>query len=382
MQTDHHASDPPAAHLQPLSFADLEDFAEDDHQAAFALFAEHAAANLHDDPVLRRAVNASGALRAIFRAALAHDRIDEAGAREFFETHFVPHRVFSDANTAKGFMTGYYEPLIEGSLTPTKEFSAPIYGRPDDLVTLAAGESLSGLPVGLAAARRLADGSLIAYPDRAEIEHGALDGHARPLLYLADPVEVFFVQVQGSARVVLPDGRQLRLTYAGRNGHPYTSIGRILVESGEIPADKIGLESVKAWIGAKGQRPGEAGHALMARNKSYVFFALNADLPDASGPIGGAGLSLVPLRSIAIDRQIWPYGLPIWLSADLPWQSDRPTPFRRLCIASDTGSAIVGPARLDLFFGAGVAAGIRAGGIRHHCDFIALLPREPAGGAA
>jgi len=370
------------AHLEPLAFTDLAGFAEDDHQAAFALFAEHAAAILRDDPVLRPAMSASDALREIFRAALALDRIDQAGARKFFETHFLPHRVFSDANDQRGFMTGYYEPLIEGSLTPTKEFSAPVYGRPDDLVTLAAGETVPGLPQGLAAARRLADASLIAYPDRAEIELGGLEGHAQPLLYLADPVEVFFVQVQGSARVVLPDGRQLRLTYAGRNGHPYTSIGRLLVENGEIPADKIGLDSVKAWIRAKGQRPGEAGHALMARNRSYVFFALNADLPGESGPIGGAGLSLVPLRSIAIDRQIWPYGLPIWLSTDLPWQSDIPTPFRRLCIAADTGSAIVGPARVDLFFGTGAEAGIRAGSIRHRCDFIALLPRALAGGAA
>jgi membrane-bound lytic murein transglycosylase A len=381
MRTDHHASDPPAALIEPLCFADLEDFAEDDHQAAFALFAEQAAANLHEDPVLRPAAHASEALRGIFRAALALDRIDQAGARKFFETHFTPHRVFSGAKNEKGFVTGYYEPLIEGSLVQTEKFSAPVYARPDDLVTLAAGEIVPGLPAGLAAARRLADGKLIAYPDRAAIAAGALEDHARPILYLTDSVEVFFAQVQGSARVVLQDGRQLRLTYAGRNGHPYTSIGRILVEAGEVPADKIGLESVKAWIRAKGQRPGEAGHALMAHNRSYVFFAVNADLPDASGPIGGAGLSLVPLRSIAIDRQIWPYGLPIWLSADLPWQSERASPFRRLCVAADTGSAIVGPARVDLFFGTGHDAGIRAGSIRHTCDFVALLPREPGGAA-
>ncbi len=197
-----------------------------------------------------------------------------------------------------------------------------------------------------------------------------------PLVFLADPVEVFFAQVQGSARVALPDGGCLRLTYAGRNGHPYTSIGRILVETGEIPADSIGLESVKAWIRAKGQAPGAAGSALMLRNKSYVFFAQNAALSDAEGPIGGAGLSLMPLRSIAVDRQIWSYGLPFWLSAELPWQSPEPTPFRRLMIAGDTGSAILGPARADIFFGSGERAGARAGSIRHSCDFIVLLPRE------
>lgn len=383
MQSDYPASDTSAApRLEPLGFGDLEGFAEDDHQAAFGLFAEHAASVLREDPPLRPAVEPSDTLREIFRAALARDRIDGAGARKFFETHFAPHRVLLDTKSGTGFLTGYYEPSIEGSLTKTEKFSAPVYRRPDDLVTLSPQMRAPGLASNLTAARRLADGRLTAYPDRADIEQGALQEHASPLLYLADLVEVFFVQVQGSARVVLEDGRQLRLTYAGRNGQPYTSIGRSLIESGEIPADKVGLESVKAWIRAKGQKPGEAGHALMARNRSYVFFALNAELPDAAGPIGGAGLSLVPLRSIAIDRRMWPYGLPIWLSADLPWQSETPTPFRRLCIASDTGSAIVGPARIDLFFGTGADAGIRAGGIRHPCDVIAFLPRQAAGGAA
>jgi membrane-bound lytic murein transglycosylase A len=186
--------------------------------------------------------------------------------------------------------------------------------------------------------------------------------------------------VQGSARVHLRDGREVRLTYAGRNGHPYTSIGRVLVESGDIAPDKIGLESVKAWIRANGQKPGELGHALMTRNHSYVFFALNADLPESAGPIGGAGVSLAPLRSLAIDRGVWSYGVPFWIAADLPWQSATATPFRRLMIAADTGSAIVGPARADLYFGSGEEVAARAGSIRHPCDFIVLLPRILQGG--
>lgn len=361
--------------LKPLSFADLDGFAEDDHRAAFALFAEHAAAILDEAPVLRPALSATPALRALFGKALAMHSQDEHAARRFFEENFIPHRVSSD-----GFLTGYYEPVVEGSLVETKEFVAPVYGRPDDLVTLASGDTLPGVAFGLSTARRNSDGSLEAYPDRSAIEGGALQDQ-KPLLYLKDAVEVFFAQVQGSARVRLQDGRDVRLTYAGRNGHPYTSIGRILVESGEVAPDKIGLESVKAWIRAKGQAPGEAGYALMARNKSYVFFALNADLPDSAGPIGGAGLSLVPLRSIAIDRAVWSYGLPIWISADLPWQSGKPAPFRRLMIASDTGSAIVGPARADLYFGSGEDAGALAGNIRHACDFIVLLPRATGAGA-
>jgi membrane-bound lytic murein transglycosylase A len=361
--------------LQPLSFDDLEGFAEDDHRAAFALFAAHAAAIVNETPVLRPALSATPDLRALFRKALAAPSRDDDAARLFFEENFLLYRVL-DTDTDRGFLTGYYEPVVEGSLNETREFRTPVYGRPDDLVTLASGETAPGVPSGLSAARRNGDGSFSPYPDRTAIEGGALKGHATPLLYLADPVEVFYAQVQGSARVRLRDRREVRLTYAGRNGHPYTSIGRILVESGEIARDKIGLESVKAWIRANGRAPGEAGHALMARNTSYVFFALNADLPESAGPIGGAGLSLTPLRSIAIDRNIWSYGLPFWIAADLPWQSAKATPFRRLMIASDTGSAIVGPARADLFFGSGEAAGALAGNIRHGCDFIVLLPRD------
>jgi membrane-bound lytic murein transglycosylase A len=371
-----NASRPPS--LQPLNFADLCGFADADHREALALFAQHAAAILSDRPVLRQAQPASAALRAICRRALEHPAQTQAEARAFFETFFVPHRVLpqGESGPAEGFLTGYYEPVTAGSLTETAIFRAPILGRPDDLVTLAPGETFPGFEPSLSAARLLPDGSLSAYPDRAAIESGALESHATPLVFLADPVEVFFAQVQGSARITLPAGRGLRLTYAGRNGHPYTSIGRILVESGEIAADSIGLKSVKAWIRAHGQKPGEAGRDLMWANKSYVFFSSNSDLSIDDGPIGGAGLSLVPLRSIAIDRSLWSYGLPFWLSAELPWQSASLSPFRKLMIASDTGSAILGAARADIFFGSGAEAGACAGSIRHVCGFIVLLPRE------
>ncbi|MGB8276466.1 MAG: MltA domain-containing protein [Methylovirgula sp.] len=367
--------------LLPLGFADLTGFAGDDHRAGFALFARHAAAILSDQPVLRQALPAAKALRAVCRLALEDPAQTRAAAQRFFEDHFVPHRVLpaGELGPAEGFVTGYYEPVVAGSLTQTDEFRTPILSRPDDLVTLALGETLPGLDPALSAARALPGGSYGVYPDRAAIESGAIVEHAKPLVWLADPVEVFFAQVQGSVRVTLPDGRQLRLAYAGRNGHPYTSIGRLLVEAGEIPADDMGLAQVKGWIRARGQGPGEAGGGLMLRNKSYVFFAQKADLADVEGPIGGAGLGLSPLRSIAVDRSIWSYGLPFWLAAELPWESAMPTPFRRLMIAGDTGSAILGPARADIFFGSGAEAGERAGSIRHGCEFIVLLPRAHYG---
>lgn len=362
--------------LQPVDFGGLAGFADDDHLAAFALFAQHAAAILNDRAPLRPARQPSSALRAVCRRALQAQPRTQAQARRFFEAHFAPFQVLPETGAGRGFVTGYYEPIVAGSPTRSETFTAPILARPDDLVTLTPGERLPGLDPELRAARRLPDGSFAAYPDRAAIESGAIADHATPIIWLADPVEVFFVQVQGSARVILPDGRELRLVYAGRNGHPYSSIGRMLVDSGEVPADDMGLDRVKAWVRSHGQAPGEAGAALMLRNKSYVFFAQKADLADAQGPIGGAGLSLSPLRSIAVDRSHWPYGLPFWLAAELPWQAASVTPFRRLMIAGDTGAAILGPARADIFFGSGAEAGARAGSIRHACDFIVLLPRN------
>ena len=171
--------------------------------------------------------------------------------------------------------------------------------------------------------------------------------------------------MQGSARLRLADGRKARLVYDGRNGQPYTSIGRLLIEAGEIPEREMSLARLKAWLRANGLKPGDKGRAIMQRNASYVFFRLVEDVDPALGPIGGAGIALTPLRSIAVDRALWSYGLPFWIDAALPWESDELSPFRRLMVAHDTGSAIVGPARADIFFGAGEAAGARAGAIRH-----------------
>jgi membrane-bound lytic murein transglycosylase A len=216
----------------------------------------------------------------------------------------------------------------------------------------------------------LSDGTLRPYPERAAIE--AESGQA--LLWLADPIEVFFAQVQGSARVRLPDGREVRLAYDGRNGRPYTSIGRLLIEAGEIPECEMSLARLKFWLREHGLEPGERGRALMQRNRSYVFFKIEEAFDPSQGPIGGAGIPLTPLRSIAVDRSIWAYGTPFWIEAELPWEREAASPFRRLTIAQDTGSAILGAARADIFFGCGEAAGARAGAIRHRGQFTALLP--------
>ncbi len=371
MGTVFAASAVPRASLAPRSFAEIDGFAGEDHLEAFRIFAQQAAAILERRLPLRPARAASPALSAVFSAALAEPVRTQEAARRFFEEYF---EAFAVAPTP-GFVTGYYEPVVAGALAPSAQFTAPILARPDDLVTLPQGAGLPGRPE-LSAARRRSDQTLAPYPERAEIEAHA--DQFQPLVWLEDPVEVFLVQVQGSARVMLPDGRQIRLVYAGRNGWPYTSVGCILIERGEIAASEMGLAALKAWVRQHGQSPGEAGAALLRANKSYVFFAIDSNLREADGALGGAGVSLTALRSIAVDRAIWSYGLPFWLDGELPWKGDEPTPFSRLMIAQDTGSAILGPARADIFFGSGAAAGERAGAVRHACEFVVLLPKAPA----
>jgi membrane-bound lytic murein transglycosylase A len=213
-----------------------------------------------------------------------------------------------------------------------------------------------------------------AYPDRAAIEAGGLAGQGLEIAWLADPVDAYFVHVQGSARLRMTDGRLMRLTFDGKSGQPYTSIGRLAVERGWLKpesADKAGLE---AWL--KANR--EGGRALMRENRSFIFFRETPELSPSEGPVGAAGVPLSSGRSLAVDRSLWTFHLPVWVAAELD-DPERPgRPFRRLMVAQDTGSAIVGPARGDLFIGSGDRAGTVAGRIRHAARMIALVPR-PAG---
>ena len=341
---------------------------DDDFAAALRAFQATARAIVAEAPALRAAKPPSPGLRRAAQASLALDPNDSGVARMFFAAQFEPRLV-----DAPGFLTGYYEPVVNGSSTESARFREPILARPKDLVSFAPGEGPPGLDPALAGARRRADGGLEPYPDRAEIESVRRD----PIVWLEDCVEAFLIHVQGSARVKRTDGRELRLVYDGRNGQPYTSIGRQIIESGEIAAGDMSLPRLKSWLRANGLAPGERGRELMRRNRSYIFFRLATVGDPEQGPIGGAGIALTTLRSIAVDRQLWSYGLPFWLEADLPWREDRLEPFHRLMIAQDTGTAIVGPARFDLFFGSGDAAGVRAGAIRHACRAWALEPREP-----
>ena len=362
----------PLAHaaLEPVPFAELEGWSSDDHAAAFAAFRVSCRAIAEGSPALRAAAAPPPAFIPICRRALEVSAWSDAAAtRAFFEQHFEPMRV--RPHNGQGFLTGYFEPEIAGARAPSSDFNAPVLARPDDLVTLGPGDERGNLDPALAAARRTPAG-LEPFPDRAAILDGALAGQGLERLYLRDRVELFIVQVQGSARVRLDDGRLMRLTYSGRNGHPYTSIGRILIDEGRIAAADMSLEILMDWLRA---HPAEAD-AVMRRNRSYVFFEVSESIDPARGPIGGAGVPLTPGRSLAVDRSLWAYGLPVFVGADIATLGQSAGRLRRLTVAQDTGSAIVGPARADFFWGSGTEAGRLAGLTRHRLDFVVLWPKQ------
>ena len=352
--------------LEPVDFGSLAGWSEDDHLAAFHAFERSAKALTAGQTSPRPARPAPPELVVNARASLCQATAAELDARRFFEARFRPFRVIPE--NGAGFLTGYYEPCIPASTIETEAFSWPILARPADLVTFGLDAAPLDFPGGITGARRLTDGSLVPYDDRAAIEAERRD----PIVWVRDAVEAFLIQVQGSAQVEFPDRSRARLAYDGRNGLSYTSIGKILIESGQIAEGDMSLATLKAWL----RRDNDRGLALMRRNRSFVFFKLVEDFDACLGPIAGAGVPLTPLRSIAIDRAIWSYGLPFWIDAELPWVDETPRPFRRLMIAQDTGSAIVGAARADLYFGGGDAAGERAGAIRHRADFIVLMPQR------
>ncbi|PXW58865.1 murein transglycosylase A [Chelatococcus asaccharovorans] len=364
------------ARLEPVAFPALDGWKRDDHRAAFRTFLRSCEAIRQSTSDRQPATPTSWSLTGICQHALKNPPRTQPAARRFFERNFAAFRVVPAQGN--GFLTGYFEPEYRGSLQPDATFTTPLLGRPDDLVTLEKGERLPEPNAALTAARRTATG-LEPYPDRAAIEDGALGAKARPLAYL-DPIDAFLAHIQGSVRVRIDDGRVIRLAYAGRNGQPYRSLGRMVAVETGLPPAELNTPKLVAWLKANP----EIGRRLMRQNRSYIFFRVADELDPARGPLGGSSVQLVPGRSLAIDSKLWSYGLPFWIEAELPRPDESLEPFRRLMVAQDTGSAILGPARGDIFFGSGPAAGDRAGLIRHPGQFVVLLPRRasvPGGGA-
>ncbi len=344
------------AHVQALTFADLNGWADDDHAAAFAAFRKSCDAILNGEKPRRAARPMYAGLYRVCAQAAELDILDEGKARHFFETHFKPVRV-ARAGEPDGFFTGYYETEAEGSRVKTGEFNIPLYRKPGNLSM----KTRRGRG-GKKHARSL---------DRAAIEDGALAGRGLEICWLKDPVDAFFAQIQGSTRVRLRDGTLVRLNYAGHNGLPYTPVGRWLIDQGIIAREDMSMDRIRDWMDGNPEK----GKWLRRTNRSYVFFQETVLAPHT--PIEGAqGVHLTPLRSLAVDKSIHVYGTPIWIDAELPIKTEKPdTPFRRLLIAQDTGSAIVGPARADIFLGSGEEIGHVAGRIKQHGQFVMLVPK-------
>jgi peptidoglycan lytic transglycosylase A len=289
---------------------------------------------------------------------------DDGTARAFFESRFVPHKVAGDNGQRTGLVTGYYEPLLEGSLVRTERFRYPIYQRPPNLLTIDLGDvypELKGRPV----RGRLQGERVVPYFSRAEIDetNSPLAGHE--IAWVDDPVSLFFLHVQGSGRIRLPDGEILAVGYADQNGHPYVSIGRRLRQITGLEPEAINLDSIRHWL----EEHPQAVEGLLHSNPSYIFFTVrDSTLP---GPLGSLRVPLTAERSVAVDRKYIPLGLPLWLDTTLP---DKGPPYRRLVFAQDTGGAIKGPLRVDVFFGQGLEAEKLAGRMKERGRFYVLVP--------
>jgi membrane-bound lytic murein transglycosylase A len=359
------------AQYAPVAWGEIAGWAEDDHLQAFRAFrASCKAISAQRSPsVDSKALGTS--LRHPCGIARTAEISDDAGARAFFETQFRPLRI-SRLGEAEGFVTGYYEPVIDGSRTRTDVYTVPVYRRPSNLFVRGFGADAVGLPNKGQVFRKIGRRKLVPYYDRAEIEDGAIAGRGLEICWLRNQTDLLFTQIQGSARVRLEDGSTLRINYDAHNGYPYTPVGRILIDRNIIPKDQMSMQKIREWME---QNP-EGANELRRQNRSYVFFR-EVGLSDKDEAVGAQGVPLTPGRSIAVDKSLHVYGTPFFIEGELPIESERSrTPFHRLMVAQDTGSAIVGPARADLYFGAGADAGRVSGRLRHNMRFVMLVPKS------
>ena len=334
----------PGAQVEPLGYTTLDGWAADDHAAAFGSFLKSCKPIRAGTPAMRAARPMFGGLYEACGHAveMAAKPVTAREARAFFEKNFTPVRV-TPAGEPGGFFTGYYETVIDGSRKKTAEYHVPLYRTP----------------------------AVASAYDRTQIEEGALAGKGLEIVWLKNPVDAFFAQIQGSARIKLAGGDTMRVGYAARNGLPYTPVGKFLIERGVVSKEDMTMDKIRDFMEAN---PDE-GRELRRKNRSYVFFR-EVPLGAEQHSTGGQGVELTPDRSLAVDRSLHVYGTPIWVEADLPIASEKPvTPFRKLTIAQDTGTAIIGPARADIFFGAGEELGKIAGRIKQFGKFVMLVPK-------
>jgi membrane-bound lytic murein transglycosylase A len=361
----------PGTQYSPLNWADVAGWLDDDQLAAFQAFRASCAPILaqtkppSDDRVL------GVSLREPCRVAKASDISTIAAARAFFEAQFRPLRI-SRLGEDEGFVTGYYEPIVDGSRTQTDVYNVPVYRRPSNLFVRGFNQASESLPNKGAVYRKIGRRKLVPYYDRGEIEDGAIAGRGLELCWLKNQTDLLFMQIQGSARIRFDDGSMLRINYDAHNGYPYTAVGRILIDRNIIPKDQMSMQRIRQWMD---ENP-DGAKELRRQNRAYVFFR-QVTLAATEEAIGAQGVHLTAGRSVAVDKSLHVYGTPFFIAGKLPIESEQSTtPFGRLMVAQDTGSAIVGPARADLYFGAGAEAGRVSGRLRHGAQFVMLVPNS------
>jgi membrane-bound lytic murein transglycosylase A len=356
------------ASYRPVAFGALPGWSDDRVQDAWPAFRAGCAA-LVDPAFASRALWTPACA-----AADAVDPLDADAVRAFFESHFRPYEVVAADGRTTGTVTGYYEPLLAGSRTKTARFTVPLYAAPDDLLTV----DLASLYPELKDKRlrgRVEGRKVVPYWTRAEIEKGSAPVADKVLVYVEDPIEAFYLEIQGSGRVKLDDGSILRVGYADQNGHPYKSIGRVLIDRGEITLDRASMQGIREW----GRRHPDQLPALLDENPSYVFFrevpAPRPGSPEAAidGPYGTLGVPLLAGRTIAVDTRSIPLGAPVFLATTYPLSAK---PLQRLVLAQDTGGAIRGAVRADFFWGFGDDAGREAGRMKQDGRMWLLWPTE------
>ena len=373
--------DAPQLELKPKRFAEIPGFADDTLAQALPAFRRTCSRFrvFADSRELTAPIGGTvGDWRAACEAAARVPAGDDAAARSFFETEFEAFLV-RDRGDARGLFTGYYEAELKGSPVKTARYRYPLLRSPGDIISVDLGafrEDLKGRRVG----GRLLGKKLVPYPDRSEIVGGALNSRRLELVWVDDPVDLFFLQIQGSGRVRFEDGQVMRVGYAAQNGHAYYAVGRALIEWGEVDRSKMSMQAIRAWLEQNPERQEE----LLDLNRSYVFFRRIGDAAgEQGGPIGSQGVPLTPGRSLAVDRKFVPLGAPVFLEAWVPDDAMLEDPLgerierleRRLLVAQDTGGAIRGVVRGDVFWGFGDQAAGRAGLSRGRGRYWVLLPR-------
>lgn len=357
--------------LELQGFDDLDGWGEEDHKAALAAFRHSACHLLQKPPTTREKSARSDEILRLAKYALAlPDGYTGQQARAFFEDNFQPYTV-----NEPGLLTGYYEPEFKGSRERSKAFSVPLHKRPVDLVPVSSVEACQyALSDETSFARETSEG-LTYHLSRGEVMAGGLDDLGLELVWLKDAIDAYIIHIQGSARIMFDDGKSMRVTFDGKSGHPYRSIGKELIDRGIFTPHSITMDKLCDWL----RTHPDDGLALMAHNPSYIFFKENKDCFDSDpnyGPKAAASIPLVPMRSLAVDRMRHTFGLPVWIDTTVPGTGGKIQDFKQLLFAHDTGSAIKGAARGDLFCGTGKDAGFLAGQLKQRARFTFLMPKQ------